>query len=172
MMCRAGHDTTASGISWTLYSLAANPEHQKLCQQEIDEVLAGRDNQNIEWWVLGIVIANTLTYTNPTIPNPNHPNGSPLVNILCSPRPLFSLLEHADLHIVRSTLVYTARRLQLIPDKTEFILKVDYTCTASTSSHNYRQHYYQRWRCRHQACRLCPWSWSALGQPTRNAFSH
>jgi cytochrome P450 len=44
-----GHDTTASGISWTLYSLARYPEHQKLCQQEIDEVLADRKTDDIEW---------------------------------------------------------------------------------------------------------------------------
>jgi cytochrome P450 len=44
-----GHDTTASGIAWTLYSLAAHPEHQQRCQQEVDEILAHKENKDIEW---------------------------------------------------------------------------------------------------------------------------
>ncbi|XP_010863463.3 cytochrome P450 4B1 [Esox lucius] len=42
-----GHDTTASGISWTLYSLACNPEHQQICRDEIISALEGRDF--MEW---------------------------------------------------------------------------------------------------------------------------
>lgn len=38
-----GHDTTASGISWTLYSLACNPEHQQICRDEVLSALEGRD---------------------------------------------------------------------------------------------------------------------------------
>lgn len=45
----AGHDTTTSGMSWTLYSLAAHPEFQRKCQQEIDELLAGREDDTIQW---------------------------------------------------------------------------------------------------------------------------
>lgn len=44
----AGHDTTASGISWTLYSLAKYPEHLKRCQEEVDEVLKEKTNKDIE----------------------------------------------------------------------------------------------------------------------------
>nr|AAR88241.2 CYP4BB1 [Alitta virens] len=44
-----GHDTTASGISWALYSLAKHPEFQKKAQQEIDELLADRKNKWIMW---------------------------------------------------------------------------------------------------------------------------
>ena len=33
-----GHDTTASAISWILYSLAEHPDCQKKCQDEIDEL--------------------------------------------------------------------------------------------------------------------------------------
>ncbi|XP_078489132.1 cytochrome P450 4F2-like [Ciona intestinalis] len=43
----AGHDTTASGISWTFYCLAMHPEHQEKCFQEIEEVMA--DRTDIEW---------------------------------------------------------------------------------------------------------------------------
>lgn len=50
MRCSAGHDTTASGISWTLYSLAKHPEHMKKCQEEIDKVLQDRDSDTIEWY--------------------------------------------------------------------------------------------------------------------------
>ena len=39
-----GHDTTASGIAWTLYSLAEHPEFQQQCQDEIDSLLVGREN--------------------------------------------------------------------------------------------------------------------------------
>ena len=34
-----GHDTTASGVSWTLYLLATHPEHQEVCRKEIREML-------------------------------------------------------------------------------------------------------------------------------------
>ncbi|KAL4233204.1 hypothetical protein ACF0H5_007888 [Mactra antiquata] len=42
-----GHDTTASGISWVLYSLAQHPEYQKKCQDEIDNVFGDKDD--LEW---------------------------------------------------------------------------------------------------------------------------
>ncbi|XP_070822229.1 cytochrome P450 4B1-like [Chaetodon trifascialis] len=42
-----GHDTTASGLSFTLYCLACNPEHQKICRDEIMQVLEGKDT--VEW---------------------------------------------------------------------------------------------------------------------------
>lgn len=46
----SGHDTTATGISWILYSLALNPEWQQKCQKEIDQVLEGRDTDDLEWF--------------------------------------------------------------------------------------------------------------------------
>lgn len=42
-----GHDTTASGVSFTLYCLACHPEHQKICRNEVLEVLDGKDT--MEW---------------------------------------------------------------------------------------------------------------------------
>ncbi|XP_069050372.1 cytochrome P450 4B1-like isoform X1 [Lepisosteus oculatus] len=42
-----GHDTTASGISWILYSLASNPEHQKKCREEVLVALEGKDT--VDW---------------------------------------------------------------------------------------------------------------------------
>ncbi|XP_070563908.1 cytochrome P450 4F2-like isoform X2 [Ptychodera flava] len=45
----AGHDTTASGISWCLYNLAKHPEHQRKCQQEIDEFFLNKGSVHIEW---------------------------------------------------------------------------------------------------------------------------
>ena len=38
-----GHDTTTSGMSWTLYCLAQHPEHQEKVRDEVRSVLAGRD---------------------------------------------------------------------------------------------------------------------------------
>ncbi|MBN3308791.1 CP4AP protein, partial [Amia calva] len=43
-----GHDTTASGISWILYSLASNPEHQKQCREEVRVALEGKDTMDWE----------------------------------------------------------------------------------------------------------------------------
>lgn len=43
----AGHDTTASGLSFIFYSLACHPEHQKICRDEIMQVLDGKDT--MEW---------------------------------------------------------------------------------------------------------------------------
>eukprot|EP00058_Branchiostoma_floridae_P027882 XP_002613373.1 hypothetical protein BRAFLDRAFT_68359 [Branchiostoma floridae] len=36
-----GHDTTASGLAWTLYCLARHPGHQEKCRREAQEVLQG-----------------------------------------------------------------------------------------------------------------------------------
>lgn len=47
----AGHDTTASSISWTLYNLARFPEHQDKCREEIEEVLGSKEE--LEWNDLG-----------------------------------------------------------------------------------------------------------------------
>ncbi|KAK2151982.1 hypothetical protein LSH36_343g00001 [Paralvinella palmiformis] len=44
-----GHDTTASALAWTVYSLAGHPEYQKKCQMEIDEILNGRETDEITW---------------------------------------------------------------------------------------------------------------------------
>ncbi|XP_013393506.1 phylloquinone omega-hydroxylase CYP4F2 isoform X2 [Lingula anatina] len=44
-----GHDTTASSISWNLYSLAEHPEVQQRAQAEIDALLDGREDQTVTW---------------------------------------------------------------------------------------------------------------------------
>ena len=38
-----GHDTTTSGMSWTLYCLAKYPEHQEKVREEVRSVLMGRE---------------------------------------------------------------------------------------------------------------------------------
>ncbi len=38
-----GHDTTTSGMSWTLYCLAQHPEHQEKIREEVRSVLKGRE---------------------------------------------------------------------------------------------------------------------------------
>ena len=45
----AGHDTTASAISWILYSLAEHPECQRQCQEEIDRVISETETGELEW---------------------------------------------------------------------------------------------------------------------------
>ncbi|XP_035685657.1 cytochrome P450 4F4-like [Branchiostoma floridae] len=44
-----GHDTTASGISWSLYCLAKHPGHQDRVREEVDMVLAGKDDEELTW---------------------------------------------------------------------------------------------------------------------------
>uniref|UniRef100_H0W923 Uncharacterized protein n=1 Tax=Cavia porcellus TaxID=10141 RepID=H0W923_CAVPO len=42
-----GHDTTASGISWILYALAAHPKHQQKCREEVQSLLG--NEASITW---------------------------------------------------------------------------------------------------------------------------
>ena len=42
-----GHDTTASAITWCLYCLSKNPEHQERCAEEIHSVIG--DDEDVEW---------------------------------------------------------------------------------------------------------------------------
>ncbi|XP_054835333.1 cytochrome P450 4A4-like [Eublepharis macularius] len=51
-----GHDTTASGISWILYAMAQNPEHQQRCREELKDTVGERDT--VQWEDLG-----KMTYT-------------------------------------------------------------------------------------------------------------
>ena len=44
-----GHDTTASAISWAMFSLAEHLEIQAECQREVDALLKGRETDDILW---------------------------------------------------------------------------------------------------------------------------
>lgn len=44
-----GHDTTTSGISWTLYEIARHPDIQQKLYEEVSEVLHGREKDDILW---------------------------------------------------------------------------------------------------------------------------
>ncbi|XP_046578718.1 ultra-long-chain fatty acid omega-hydroxylase-like [Haliotis rubra] len=44
-----GHDTTTSGISWTLFTMASKPEFQTRIQEELDTLLNGRESKHITW---------------------------------------------------------------------------------------------------------------------------
>ena len=47
-----GHDTTASGLTFALYSLAKHPQYLAQAQREVDEIFADKENSNeVEWCV-------------------------------------------------------------------------------------------------------------------------
>ncbi|XP_022103233.1 cytochrome P450 4F4-like isoform X2 [Acanthaster planci] len=43
----AGHETTATFMTWFLYFLSKYPEHQTRIREEVDKMLAGRDSERI-----------------------------------------------------------------------------------------------------------------------------
>ncbi|XP_072030701.1 cytochrome P450 4F2-like [Amphiura filiformis] len=44
-----GHDTTASGVSWFLYTMAVKPKIQDKCRREIDEYFQLKGTDQLEW---------------------------------------------------------------------------------------------------------------------------
>ncbi|XP_036884791.1 cytochrome P450 4F22 [Sturnira hondurensis] len=44
-----GHDTTSSGLSWVLFNLAKYPEYQEKCREEVQQVLKGRELEELGW---------------------------------------------------------------------------------------------------------------------------
>jgi len=42
-----GHDTTASSLSWAMYSLAKYPDEQRKVYAEVNSILA--DERELEW---------------------------------------------------------------------------------------------------------------------------
>ncbi|KAJ6657721.1 hypothetical protein lerEdw1_002222 [Lerista edwardsae] len=55
-----GHDTTASGLSWVLYNLAKHPKYQDQCREEIQDLLQGREPEEIEWEDLSLMPFTTM----------------------------------------------------------------------------------------------------------------
>ena len=45
----AGHDTTASAISWCLYNMARFPEYQQKCRDEINDLFTKRNTDELDW---------------------------------------------------------------------------------------------------------------------------
>lgn len=52
MLINAGYETTSSAISWALYNLALHPDHQKMCQKEIDTLTKTSTDDYMCWFVL------------------------------------------------------------------------------------------------------------------------
>ena len=44
-----GHDTTAGGLTWTLYNIAKHPEYQRKAQEEVDAIMRDKTKKTIEW---------------------------------------------------------------------------------------------------------------------------
>uniref|UniRef100_A0A670Y014 Cytochrome P450 family 4 subfamily B member 1 n=1 Tax=Pseudonaja textilis TaxID=8673 RepID=A0A670Y014_PSETE len=56
----AGHDTTATGLSWLLYIMAKHPEHQQnISREEVNEILG--DREDIQWDDLGTMTYSTMS---------------------------------------------------------------------------------------------------------------
>ncbi|XP_030250032.1 cytochrome P450 4T8 isoform X2 [Sparus aurata] len=76
-----GHDTTASGLSFILYSLACHPEHQKMCREEIMQALEGKDT--MEWEDLSKIPYTTMCIKEslrlyPPVPGMNRKTTKPI----------------------------------------------------------------------------------------------
>uniref|UniRef100_A0A9L0RCY6 Uncharacterized protein n=1 Tax=Equus caballus TaxID=9796 RepID=A0A9L0RCY6_HORSE len=67
----AGQHTTTGGMSWLLYHLALNPEHQQRCREEIRSIL--RDRSSITWDQLGeflsTIVHQGVTAIGPPVPS-------------------------------------------------------------------------------------------------------
>lgn len=63
--CLIGHDTTASAISWILFSLAKNPEYQIECQEEIDRVISETKDGDLGWY--DTIKISSLTDLSPSL---------------------------------------------------------------------------------------------------------
>ena len=77
-----GHDTTASGISWTLYNLATHPEHQAKCHDEVDAFFDSLDSDTITWCVC-TMHASTHKHTHTHTHTMNVRINKPIMTVQC-----------------------------------------------------------------------------------------
>ncbi|XP_030227247.1 cytochrome P450 4B1 isoform X2 [Gadus morhua] len=123
-----GHDTTASSISFLMYSLASHPQHQEICREEILQVLG--DKETLDWDDLRSYIGaalyshhrNSMIWENPKVFDPlrflpeNVSKRHPHAFLPFSAGPRNCIGQNFAMNEMKVVIAQTLRRYQLMAD--------------------------------------------------------